>query len=238
MKAKESRELGAHLATLIDKGQIDNAYALLSPVLAERTPFHSLDLIGEALGATQMESVDVFINHIASQKTMGGWVVIASALREWLHHDINAALTRCREIAILADVWYASDILGERVSGPALVTDFDKALPLLAPWRIDENRWIRRIVGVAVHLWAKRSRGDTALAPQAKRLLVFLEPMFEEKNMDATKGIGWGLKTLGKYYPALVAPWLAKQKVRPHRAIMMQKAMKYFSDEHRALIME
>lgn len=31
--------------------------------------------------------------------------------------------------------------------------------------------------------------------------------------MDAVKGMGWGLKTLGRHYPDLVADWLGQQFV-------------------------
>jgi hypothetical protein len=61
-----------------------------------------------------------------------------------------------------------------------------------------------------------------------------LEPLFEEWDMDAVKGVGWGLKTLGKQYPDLVADWLAQQVVpnrRRHRALMLRKALTYLSDE-------
>jgi len=64
--------------------------------------------------------------------------------------------------------------------------------------------------------------------PQAKELLALLEPMFEEKDEDAIKGIGWGLKTLGKYYPDLLTDWLAQQVIhrqRRPRALMLRKAL-------------
>lgn len=116
--------------------------------------------------------------------------------------------------------------------GPTLVAGLQPALELLAPWREDANRWVRRTVGVAVHFWAKRSRGQHAA--EAEVLLTFLEPMFEEWDMDAVKGVGWGLKTLGRHYPDLVADWLAQQVGRPHRALMLRKALTYLSDEQRA----
>jgi hypothetical protein len=120
-----------------------------------------------------------------------------------------------------------------------LVSDFDAALALLAPWCGDENRWVRRTVGVAVHFWAKRSRGAPELSAQAEALLAFLEPMFEEWQMDAVKGVGWGLKTLGRHYPELMTDWLEEQVVRQqrrHRALMLRKAATYLSDEQRARI--
>ena len=101
---------------------------------------------------------------------------------------------------VQADVWYAADILAERVPGPALVMDFPRALSLFGHGR-DPSRWVRRATGVAVHYWAKRSRGVKELAPMAEAPLGLLEPMFEERGIDAVKGVGWGLKTLGKHYP-------------------------------------
>jgi 3-methyladenine DNA glycosylase AlkD len=236
MKIHEARVLGGQACDLVGRGFIADAYALLSPILARRTSFRLLDVIGEQISAASLESVNPFLDHVAAQKTMGGWVVIASALGGQLEHDLPGAFTRCRKYIILADVWYATDILGERVPGPALVKDFDRALAALSSWREDENRWIRRTVGVAVHLWAKRSRGAAELSLQAGQLLSFLEPMFEERDIDAIKGIGWGLKTLGKYYPDWAANWLKKQVTRPHRALMLRKATTYLSKKHRATI--
>jgi hypothetical protein len=227
MKTDQARELGRNLVALVERQQIKKAYALLAPILAEKTSFRLLDVIGEQVGAASLETVNPFLDHIAAQNTMGGWVVIASALKSQLARDLPDAFARCRKYIILADVWYATDILGERVPGPALVTDFDRALAALSPWRVDENRWVRRTVGVAVHFWAKRSRGDTKLSSQARQLLSFLEPMFEERDTDAIKGVGWGLKTLGRWYPELVREWLKKQVARPHKALMERKARTY-----------
>jgi 3-methyladenine DNA glycosylase AlkD len=235
MKAKEARELGERIAALVQAGQMTQAYVLLAPVLAKRTPFRLLDRIGEAVGASPLDATNAFLERIATDKTEGGWVVIASALGAQLDRDPAGAFARCREYIIAADVWYATDILGERVPGPALVAHFQPALDLLAPWREDANRWVRRTVGVAVHFWAKRSRGEGAA--EAEALLAFLEPMFEEWEMDAVKGVGWGLKTLGRHYPDLVADWVAQQVVhrqRRHRALMLRKALTYLSDEQRA----
>lgn len=236
MKADQARELGRDLAKRVNQLRVEEAYALLVPTLSARTPFRLLDIIGEQIGILSPKSVYPFFDYIAAQNSMGGWVVIASALQGQLEHNLPGTFARCRSYIILADTWYATDIFGERVPGPALITDFELALAALSPWREDKDRWIRRAVGVAVHLWAKRSRGAAELSPQAGKILSFLEPMFEECNIDATKGVGWGLKTLGKYYPDLAANWLKKQVARPHRALIQRKAMTYLSKEHRAMI--
>jgi 3-methyladenine DNA glycosylase AlkD len=237
MNAKEARHLGRRIVTLVNAGNLESAYALLAPVLAERTPFAKLDLLGAAVGAGPMQPVNVFLEQVGAHKTEGGWVVIGAALGQQLGHDLPGAFERCQQHILAADVWYGADILGERIPGPALVSNFAPALELLAPWRGDENAWIRRTTGVAVHFWAKRSRGAPELAPQAKTLLGFLEPLFEERDLSAVKGVGWGLKTLGKHYPDLLAAWLAEEIVpaeRQHRALMLRKALTYLSDAQRA----
>jgi 3-methyladenine DNA glycosylase AlkD len=244
MRAREARELGERVATLVQTGQPDAAYALLAPVLAERTSFAMLGRIGEAVGAGPLEAVNAFLDRIAAAGTEGGWVVIGNALGQQLDRDLTGALARCRGFVDAGDVWYAADILAERVPGPALVAHFRPSLDLLAPWREDGNHWVRRAVGVGVHFWAKRSRGAAERGArkrlaQAEALLALLEPMFEEWDMDAVKGVGWGLKTLGKHYPDLVADWLARQimdRQRRHRALMLRKALTYLSNEQRARV--
>jgi hypothetical protein len=241
MNAHQADGLGAEVAALVQSGQPEQAHALLTPVLAERVPFRLLGRIGQAVGAGPLPETIPFLQQLAGQRTEGGWVIIGSALGQQLNRDLDGALTRCRAFVIAAQVWYATDILSERVPGPALVAGLEPTLDLIAPWREDKDRWVRRAVGVAVHFWAKRSRGAPELAPQAGALLVFLEPMFEEWDMDAVKGVGWGLKTLGRYYPNLVADWLVEQVVqrqRRHRALMLRKATTYLSDEQRTWVIE
>jgi 3-methyladenine DNA glycosylase AlkD len=233
LNTQGARELGKRLAGLVQVGEDKQAYALLAPVLVERTSFSQLELLGTPIGAGGLKAANRFLDRIAASREMGGWVVIGAALREQLPRDLNGVFARCRNYITQADVWYATDILGERVPGPALVTEFGPALKLLVSWRADDNAWIRRTVGVAVHFWAKRSRSSKE---SAETLLSLLEPMFEESRVDAVKGVGWGLKTLGRYYPTLVADWLdeqvAKRRRRP-RALMLRKATMHLPAELR-----
>jgi hypothetical protein len=236
IKTKEARSLGAEIASLVEMGEISQAYALLTPVLAERTKFDMLRLIGHPVGNGSLDTTNVFLERIAADKSEGGWAVIASALEAQLDRDQVGAINRCHKYIILGDVWYAADIMGEGVAGSALVKDFYPTLDLLTPWRVDTNRWVRRAVGIFAHFWAKRSRGEKQLEPQAKSLLDFLDPMFEEWEMDTVKGIGWGLKTLGRNYPDLMSEWLEFQIIQRNRrcrAIMLRKAATYLPNDQR-----
>lgn len=240
MNARSADKVGKRVAVLVEQDRAAEACALLAPVLAQRTPFRLLDRIGSVVGTGPVPTVDALLDLIAGDRTEGGWVIIASALRQQLGCNLSGAIGRARAYIIEADIWYGADILGERVPGPALVDHFERALPLLELWREDANRWVRRAVGVAIHFWAKRSRGASDLRERAGALLVFLGPMFEEWEMDAVKGVGWGLKTLGRTYPHLVAPWLEEQVMhlqRRHRSLILRKATTYIPDELRAHLM-
>jgi hypothetical protein len=240
MKTHAARELGKRVAALVQAGQQEDAYALLSPVLAQRTPFRLLRIIGETVGAGSLATTRIFLDRIAVDKTEGGWVVIASALAQQLDRDRTGTFSRCRHYIVAADVWYAADIMGEGVLGVALVTDLKPSAALLVPWRRDANPWVRRAVGTSVHFWAKRSRGAQDKTAQAEILLGLLEPMFEEWDMATVKGVGWGLKTMGRYYPDLLADWLATQVIpgeRRHRVLMLRKALTYLSAEQRERVL-
>jgi hypothetical protein len=239
MNTQEARELGERLAGLVQAGETERAYALLAPVLARRTRFAMLRRIGEPIGLESPDPVNGFLDRICAGKSEGGWVVIASALEKQLARDLAGALERCRRYIIASDVWYGADIMGEGVAGQALVGCFEPALDRLLPWRNDDNAWVRRAVGTSVHFWAKRSRGAEDLSPQAGMLLGLLEPMFDEWEMPVVKGVGWGLKTMGRYYPDLVTDWLIRQVVphqRRHRALILRKAVTYLSEEQRARV--
>jgi 3-methyladenine DNA glycosylase AlkD len=194
--------------------------------------------IGEPVGVCPQKAIDAFLDLIATDKTEGGWVVIQSVLEQMLDRDLAGAFARCRDFIVAADVWYAADTLGEGVVGQALVRHFEPALKLLDSWREDDNPWVRRAVGTGAHFWAKRSHGAAEFAPQAKALFDFLEPMWGEWDMDAVKGVGWGLKTMGRNYPDLMTEWLPGQVGRRHRALMLRKAMKGLSAEQRERVLE
>jgi hypothetical protein len=198
-----------------------------------------LELIGEPVGAGPVESTCSFLDVVAAESTEGGWVVIGSALREQLDRDLPGAIRRAREYIIVADVWYATDIIGERVPGQALVDSFDPALEQLVPWRCDPNKWVRRAVGVAVHLWAKRSRGAPSSEPHAKTLMDFLEPLISDWDLEAVKGTSWGLKTLGKYYPEALTNWLVENLPEQPRTRMMvrRKPLMFLSEEQRERVL-
>ena len=206
---------------------------MLNQILSERTAFRLLDMVGAAINACERGKVDALLDAIAVEGSEGGWVVIASTLRERIPGDLASALEASRKYIMQADIWYGCDIFGERVPGPALVDRFEPTLKILEDWRTDANAWVRRALGVAGHFWTKRTR-SREYSPQARKLLEFFSPMLEERDMSAAKGVGWVFKTMGRYYPEILAEWLEEELIRKSRkpaAIVKRKALKFLPVE-------
>jgi hypothetical protein len=229
MNSRDADRLGLRILNLLRDGDPTGAQALLAPQLARRKPFRLLDRIGAQIGADPLPRADAFLDALARGRAMGAWPLIGSALAARLDTNFAGALARCRKFIVLGGVWYAADTLAERVPGAALVKDLGRTLAALERWRDDPDRWVRKSCGVAVHLWAKRTRGDPRRQPEVKRLLAFMAPMFMEEDPDAVKGIGWGLKTIGRFYPETLAPWLVRRIGRgnSYSPLMLRKAATY-----------
>ena len=236
MNVSEADRIAGEISKFLISGDSHQACLVLEPILDQRAPFRVLDRIAAGIG--RGPQTNAFLERIAEGDSEGGWVIIGGILRQQYPDQPATTVDQCCYYIVAADTWYGADILGERVAGPALQTDFARAQSLLSPWRSHENRWVRRSVGVAAHFWAKRSRGDQVLKRQAAALLAFLAPMYEEWEMDAVKGVGWGLKTLGRNYPDVLTTWLLAQRDRPHRRLLLRKAVTYLSDEDRRKVLE
>lgn len=231
MKKQEVAEVSQECLTLLARDSIDEVLKTLDPLLSRKLPFPLLDHAGDILGSLAIakpQGLLSLLGKIEATKTMGGYVVIGSALSRFINHDLPKALEKAREYIIKGDAWYVTDILGERVPGKALLNRFDETLPILEAFCEEPNPWVKRSVGVAVHYFAKRVRGDQE---KAKRLLGLLSPYYEEKDTRIIKGIGWGLKTLGRYYPDLVVDFLKSQKDRKPSRLLIRKAVTYLPPE-------
>ena len=236
MDTSSARHIGSQARELLDAGQPEAAFDLIEPLLSQRIAFRLLDVIARQVGGAEFIQLDPFLDLVAGGRSIDGWALIGTSLRSHLADDMPGAMKRCQDYIILGDVWYACDSLGERLPGPALVEFLDPALLVLEAWRVDKNYWVRRAVGVAVHWWAKRAHGDPAKLDSASQLLSLLAPMLDERHPDAAGGVGWGLKTLGRYYPDLLADWLAGELVikgQPARAVVLRKAIKYLPPDLR-----
>jgi hypothetical protein len=235
MHRAEVRQLAARCRDELAAGEVELPLKRLQPLIAARTPFPILDLAGQIIAEAAQVDRAAFIgllDGLAATDEIGAWPFIGSALAAaGLQFGTARAFAEARRYILQASVWHATDAIGERVLGEGLRADFDVAVSLLRHWRDEACPWLRRSVGVAVHRYAKRERDR----PQAAaRLLGLLAPMLEERDTAAIKGVGWGLKTIGRTYPDLLVPWLRDQiAVKKPRKLMVRKAVTYLPDDVR-----
>lgn len=240
MKSAQIDDLSQRIVACLKADHLEQASDILLPLLHDRTPFRTLDRIGARIGTEPLPVLDPLLDDLAQSRLEGAWVVIGSSLAIQIPSTLTHVVRRCRHFIVLADAWYAATILGERVPGKALVTHFSEGLEQIKPWRHDANRWVRRALGHAAHVWAKRTRELSTTPEEAIILLEFFEPLLVEQDTDALKGIGWGLKTMGKTYPAQVADWLQKiviEQKRPCRPYLLRKACTHLPEHVRLGLM-
>ena len=231
MKKQEAADLSQKCASLLKDTSVDATLEAIRPLLSQKLPFPLLDHAGSILGslaAAKPERLLSLLDEIEATKAMGGYVIIGSSLNCFTDYNLPQALEKAKEYIIKGDTWYVADIIGERVPGEALVRHFDEAFPVLESFSKKSNPWVRRSMGVAVHYFAKWIRDNPE---KAKRLLYLLSPYFEEGDIRIVKGIGWGLKTMGRYYPDLAAGFIKSQRDRNPSRLLIRKAITYLPPE-------
>ena len=242
MKKSDALSIASNCIHLIESGQINEVWIELLPVLNKRTSFKMLDIIGSKIGERALLDKNKYLEFfdlLSSKKLMGGYVVIAQALICLLQDDYRKCFEKAKEYMIEGDEWYVCDTFGERVIGYAMIDHYNKTLSLFKEFVCDDNHWVKRSVGVAAHFFAKRCRDDKRDNEKATEILELLTPQICERDIRILKGIGWGLKTLGRYYPELLVPYMKKQlNSKRISAVIIKKCVTYLDDISRSEILQ
>jgi len=181
--SKEQIELLAGKASrFILAGDVNNAFQTIKPILNRKYPFPMLDSLGRKIGEAGVSNSQRFFkvfDLIIDYKAIGGFVIIGQALIPLLEKGFKKVMQKSWEYIVKGDEWYVCDIISERSSGYALVNYFDTTVPCFERFLKDENKWVRRSVGVAVHFFSKRVLDEPS---KTLRLLNLIEPHVEEKQ--------------------------------------------------------
>jgi 3-methyladenine DNA glycosylase AlkD len=239
MNREWARSIAERCTEAINRDAWEEFWHVLNPVLETKVPFPLLDEIGKRLGAAGKDEPSryfgVFDEIVATDK-MGGYVIVGQALAAFLETELEASIRKAAEIVAGGKKWYVCDIVGERVLGQALVEHFDSAFSVLERMTVLEDQGVRRSIGVAVHFFAKRRPEDVERMKQLLSLLAFL---VDDKRVFVVKGVGWGLKTIGKHQPKLVEEYL-KETLETKRIskLMLRKATTYLDGEAKGKLLE
>lgn len=108
--------------------------------------------------------------------------------------------------------WARCDCLGMRLLGPAVLQEPKLAARALR-WARHPNRWHRRAAAVMLVLPARRGLHQTEVARVAGLLVA-------DEDLMVQKGVGWLLRELGKYQPAVAVKLLARLRNRASRLVL------------------
>jgi 3-methyladenine DNA glycosylase AlkD len=240
LSKSEIDQLCGNVSDSISNNDYGNAVVQLECVLGSKVPFRNLDKIGLRIGATfksDIAQLFEFIDQLVGTDAVGSYVIASSALIPLLEYDLDLVISKAEEIIIKGSVWYVCDSVAERVFGNALVQDFEHMLRYLEKLLENENKWINRSAGVAIHYFNKRVKEREDLSAQ---LLRITEPYIELKDRDIVKGLGWGIKTTGKYHPDLATTFLLRQLKNGKKLskVLIKKAITYLPQANKEEIMK
>lgn len=153
--------------------------------------------LNEILITTQ---VDDLLEKLAVIKHESCYPVIGKLLQLRLNNDLPGTFNKAIDHIIRGDVWYACDIISERVFGEGTRRDFETSHELLIKMGEHENIWIQRSIGIATHYATKKKLPKD----QVERLLHLMLAHGSKTQLYIKKGIGWPAKTIAKFHPDLI----------------------------------
>ena len=232
MNREWARNIAQRCVETIIRGDQEGFWNVLNPVLDAKVPFPLLDEIGKRLGEAgkhdKQRYFRVFDEIVATAK-IGGYVIVGQALAAFLETELEASINKAKEVVVAGKEWYVCDIVGERVLGQALVSYFESAVLILERMTSLEEAEVRRSIGVAVNFFAKRRPEDRE---KLGLLLSLLLPLIDDKRVFVVKGVGWGIKTIGKHQPKLVEECLQETlKTKRISKLMLRKASTYLDEK-------
>ncbi|QSE99236.1 DNA alkylation repair protein [Fulvivirga lutea] len=195
------------ITTIVDealstsKSNHELAHRLFSNLLNYKVKFplleHASTLIYNQLDSKQL--ID-FCFEIEKLKTIGGNVIIGKLLEHKLQDNFKESIDTATEIIALADDWYVTDIIGERVYGVALLNYPELMLTEFQPIAKHPVNWVVRSIGPGVHRAVKHGL-SYANSEKAFQLLLSLAAA---KDYHIKTGIGWAAKTIAKFHPDII----------------------------------
>lgn len=140
-------------------------------------------------------------------------------LQKKLTQDMDTSFQKAAEYIESGAEWYVTDIIGERVFGVALLTQFNVSLKKLNVLSKHPCNWVVRAIGPGAHYAIKKGLPEKETAQVFKLLL----SLGNAADFHIKSGIGWAAKTTAKFHPKLIerhqneiaktGPWF-KTKIR------------------------
>jgi hypothetical protein len=141
-----------------------------------------------------------FLDKLIALDEIGSYTIAGKLLQLNLKNDFSGSHKKANEYILQGNVWYACDMISERVLGVMLLNHAEETITINKKQIAGENFWLIRSVGVATHLATKWGLPKKYAIQQFELLL----GKANVTDYHATTGIGWAAKTIAKFHPDII----------------------------------
>lgn len=187
--------------TYHSKGLEAMVLKIYSEILVHKVKFPLLEFCSEDwFNLISKKEQLLFCDYIEDLQTEGGNVVLGKFLLLRLPTDFEGSIQKTVGYLNRADIWYISDLIGERVFGGALLIDFEKSWKLYQPLLKDSSIWVIRAIGAGIHFSIKRGISED----KVRTIMLVLLDSQPSAHKEVKQGIGWATKTAARFHPELM----------------------------------
>lgn len=186
-----------------DSGKLSSDFWSLldQEILSHKVKFPILEYAALALNKTlSSDQIGDLFERLAAAKREACYPIIGKLIQLRLKREIAAPFSQAIDHIIEADVWYACDIISERVFGEGLLENFEASYQQLLEMGSHQNMWIQRSIGISTHYATKKKLPKH----QVEKLLFLMLDHGHKTQLYIKKGIGWPAKTIAKFHPDLI----------------------------------
>ncbi|MFT5820355.1 MAG: hypothetical protein ACI8ZM_001594 [Crocinitomix sp.] len=176
-------------------------------ILAHKVKFPLLEFCAKTL-FENLNAVDqvILCDAICARKTEGGNVILGIILQLRLPDKFEESIQKARTYIADADEWYVCDIIGERVWGVALLTQFESMIKVVEQLSVDKSHWVVRSLGAGANYAIKKGLEKV----KVDQVFLLLMTMVKTNDRQIKQGVGWAAKTTAKFHPDIISKYSLK----------------------------
>lgn len=199
---KEIQEIFDRLQCQYSNWTSDEAIkAIHKKILKQKIRFPALEFFAEqSFKSIPNKQLYKFLDKIIALDEIGSYVIAGKLLQLNLKCDLSGSHKKANEYILQGNVWYACDIISERVLGIMLLEHPEETIEINRKQINSDNFWLIRSIGVATHLATKWGLQKKYIKQQFELLL----SKANTTDHHATTGIGWAAKTIAKFHPDII----------------------------------
>ncbi len=211
----ESRDIAERLLTYFDQNEMDAFWSLLDENILHRKVMEKyLRAVADTFAKHLAEDPDTWLllcDKMAERETDSAYNLTSLIMGGMLPQRMKECFDRSRIYLSDTERWFSSDVYASHVVCEGLKFDFTRAVEYLHDFVNHSSIWVKRCVGIAVHHYARQVRD---MPERISVLLDLIKNVMGEKDVRVAKGVGWGLRSIGEFYPETLIRFARKNFAR------------------------